>query len=257
MGEEVDDEETFPAYLQDFLDHRVLNGAVAGYDIDQMVLRAEMLVPLLRPELLILSFIGDDVRRSQERVLWGIEKPYFDVVGDKLELRKVPLLRPEVRPVDAFRRIAGYSFLVDVMMARLDLSGYWLDGQPREREAAHQDGGRVSCLLMERLAELGRTHDTKVLVVAQYTPLAWETDSTREFEMRDTARALQCADKNGLDTLDTGKAVETAMRADELGTYYTNAHMNGAGNQLIAQLIASKLHGAGLSKGNRLRPDGR
>jgi len=238
MGEEVADEETVPAHLQDLLDRRVLNGAVAGYGIDQMVMRAEMLVPVLRPDLLIVSFIGDDVRRSQERVLWGTEKPYFDVIGNTLTLRNVPVPQPEVRPIDAFRRIAGYSFAVDVLMARLDLLDYWLDGQPRQRKAAHEDGRRVSCLLMDRLAGLGRANDANVLVVAQYTPLAWQSDSTRQFEMQDTHLVLRCAEENGLATLDTGNAVEAAVRAKNIDAYYTDAHMNDAGNQLTAQLIA-------------------
>lgn len=241
MGEEVADEETFPAHLQDLLDRRVLNGGVAGYGIDQMVMRAEMLVPVLRPDLLIVSFIGDDVRRSQERVLWGIEAPYFDAVGDTLELRNVPVPRPEVRPIDAFRRIAGYSFAVDVTMARLDLLDYWLEGQPRHREAAHDDGRRVSCLLMGRLAELGRANGAKVLVVAQYTPLAWQSESTRQFEMQDTHLVLGCAEENGLATLDTGEATEAAVRDGGLDAYYADAHLNSDGNRLVAEQIAEHL----------------
>jgi hypothetical protein len=250
MGEEVADEETFPAHLQDLLDRRVLNGGVAGYGLDQVVLRAEMIVPLLRPGLLVVSFIADDVRRTQERILWGMEAPYFLVADDGLRLRNVPVPPSVAEPPDAFRQIAGYSFLADVLMTKLGLLDYWLHGQPRQRKAAHAEGARVSCLLMDRLSRLGDAHDMTILVVAQYTPLAWESASTRQFEMQDTDLVLQCAAKAGLETLDTGSAVEAAVRADNVDAYYAEAHMNSAGNRLTAELIAGHLLGRtkGLSR---------
>jgi hypothetical protein len=241
MGEEVADEETFPAHLQDLLDRRILNGGVAGYGLDQVLLRTEMIVPLVRPGLLVVSFIADDVRRTQERILWGIEAPYFEVVDDGLRLRNVPVPPSATGPLDAFRQIAGYSFLVDVAMTKLGLLDYWLRGQPRQRKAAHAEGGRVSCLLMDRLRRLGDAYDMAILVVAQYTPLAWESASTRQFEMKDTKSVLQCAANAGLQTLDTGDAVEAAVRADGLAAYYAEAHMNSAGNRLTAELIANHL----------------
>jgi hypothetical protein len=248
MGEEVSDEETFPAHLQDLLDRRVLNGAVAGYGIDQIVLRAEELVPTLRPGLLVVSFIGDDVRRTQERILWGIAKPYFEIVDSALHLRNVPVPPHVERPLDAFRRVGGYSFLVDKIMERLGLASYWLRGQPRHREAAHGEGDRVSCLLMGRLRQLGHAHDMRILMVAQYTPLAWTSESTRQFETRTTNALLKCAQRNGLETLDTAVDVETAVRTSGLDAYYADGHMDNAGNLLTAELIADRLVG-------RRRPD--
>jgi hypothetical protein len=241
MGEEVHDEETFPAHLQDLLDRPVLNGGVAGYGIDQMVLYAEQLVPALKPEQLVVSFIGDDVRRTQEHILWGIAKPYFKVVNGSLQLHNVPVPPHVERPLDAFRRIAGYSFLADVIMDRLDLEDYWLAGQPRQRLAAHAEGDKVSCLLMDRLSRLGRANNARILVVAQYTPLAWMSESTRQFETRTTKALLECARQNGLDTLDTSLEVETAVRRDGLDSYYVGGHMDNDGNRLTAQLIADEL----------------
>ncbi|TAJ90348.1 hypothetical protein [Reyranella sp.] len=241
MGEEVNDEETFPAHLQDMLDRRVLNGGVAGYGIDQVVLRAEALVPALKPGLLVVSFIGDNVRRAQERVLWGVEKPYFEVIEGGLELRNVPVPLHVVQPIDAFRRIAGHSFLVDLTMDRLGLADYWLAGQPRLRVAAHEQGDRVSCLLMERLRQLSLAHGLTILIVAQYTPLAWMNETTRQFEVQTTAAVLQCAEKSGLLILDTAAAFETAVRADGLDAYYVGGHKDDAGNRLTAKLITDRL----------------
>ncbi len=158
-----------------------------------------------------------------------------------LELRNVPVPLHVVQPMDAFRRIAGHSFLVDLTMDRLGLADYWLAGQPRLRVAAHEQGDRVSCLLMERLRQLSLAHGLTILVVAQYTPLAWMSETTRQFEIQTTAAVLQCAEKSGLLILDTAAAFETAVRADGLDAYYVGGHKDDAGNRLTAKLITDRL----------------
>ena len=172
MGEEVHDDETFPAHLQKILDQRVLNGGVLGYGIDQMVLRAEALVQGFRPRILVMSFIADDVRRVNWQMLWGINKPYFDIADGELVVRGVPVPPPidAMKPIDAVRAVLGYSFLADVSMRRLGLEDYWLRGYS---EKAHDNDEKVSCLLIDRLRQFGRTHGADVLLVAQYTPHAW------------------------------------------------------------------------------------
>ena len=44
FGDQVSDEETWPALLERALHHRVINGGVFGYGIDQVVIRAEQLM---------------------------------------------------------------------------------------------------------------------------------------------------------------------------------------------------------------------
>ena len=244
MGEEVADDETFPAHLEAILDRRVLNGGVLGYGIDQMVLRAEQLAASFRPDLLVVSFIAEDVRRVQKRILWGIDKPYFDVVDGALQLRNVPVPSPvaTMKPLDPVRRLLGYSFLIDVVMRRVGLNAYWLRGQPAHFEQVHDEGERVACLLMDRLRQLGETHGMRVLVVAQYTPRAWWLRaSTLRFETEITIDLLTCARTSGLETLDTRAAVEPAVRQRGVDRYYINRHMNDAGNRLTAELIARHL----------------
>ena len=243
MGEEVADDQTFPAHLQTILDRRVLNGGVLGYGIDQMVLRAAQLVPAFRPDLLVVSFIADDVRRTEMRVLWGVDVPYFDIVDGALQLRNVPVPPPvaAMEPLDPVRRVLGYSFLIDVVMRRVGMTSYWLKGQPGHFERAHDQGERVACLLMDRLWRLGQAHGARVLVVAQYTPHAWLRESTLLFEAQIIGKLLACARASGLETLDTHRGVEAAVRKGGIERYYINRHMNDAGNRLTADLIARKL----------------
>jgi hypothetical protein len=246
MGAAVTDDQSWPAHLERVLDRRVINAGVPGYGLDQIVLRAEALVPALHPEPLIVGFIADDVRRAEARILWGLEKPYFDVVNGTLVERNVPVKPPastasDAPPLDLVRRILGYSFMADVAMRRLGLMSYWRRGQPSQVVAAHDQGERVACLLMDRLGQLGQTSGVRITVVAQYSTQAWLGESFLREEARVIEGVLACARKSGLGTLDTRAAVEAAVRADGVWRYYAGTHMNDAGNRLTATELALHL----------------
>jgi hypothetical protein len=181
-------------------------------------------------------------------VMWGVPKPYFEMEGDGLALRNVPVPPPIDSSLDPVRAVLGYSFAVDVLMRRLGLDPWWLRGQPQHAEPAHDQGERVSCRLMERLWRLTEAFDVEVLVVAQYTPEAFERDSTLRFELGGTRLLLQCAREWGFATLDSWRPVEQAVQKDGLERYYFDRHMSDAGNRLTAELIARQLkQAAGLA----------
>ncbi|HEX2886155.1 hypothetical protein [Vineibacter terrae] len=252
MGQEVANDQTLSAHLERLLGRRVLNGGVSGYGLDQAVLRAETLVPTLRPDTLIVSFIADDVRRVERRILWGIDKPYFDVVDGKLVQRNVPVPPPAaaMQPLDPVRRVLGYSFLIHSAMIWLDLTHWWLRGQALHADAAHHKGIEVACLLMDRLRAMGHARKLRVLIVAQYTPHAWWSKLSNG-ESRVADQVLACGRAHGLEEIDTLPALETAVRTDGVKHYYARGgHMNDAGNRLIAELLARRLNGPATEPGS-------
>src|SRR5262245_12191482 len=91
MGPEVPDFETWPSRLQEVLNWRSINAGVGAYGLDQTVLLTEQLVRRLKPAIVVVGFIADDVRRTEMSRLWGREKPYFEPVGSELVLRNVPV----------------------------------------------------------------------------------------------------------------------------------------------------------------------
>ena len=156
FGDEVSDEETWPAQLEKITGLPVANGGVFGYGLDQIVLRAETLVPVYRPSQLVVSFIADDVDRNTLAQRTGTEKPYFDVVNSKLVLRNVPPSpnRPRIKQIGFLRTVLGYSYLADWSARRLGASAWWYAGGfPLLR--VDTDGPLVACLLMYRLKVLG------------------------------------------------------------------------------------------------------
>jgi len=246
FGDEVSDEETWPAQLEKTTGLPVANGGVFGYGLDQIVLRAETLVPVVRPLQLVVSFMFDDIYRNSLVQRTGVEKPYFDVVNSELVLRNVPPSpnRPRIAQIGFLRAILGYSYLADWSARRLRLSARWYAGSfPAAR--INTDGPLVACLLMSRLKALEVRAGIKTLVVAQYE------DPFSEEERRVTANLLECAQKADLATLDTRERLLAAYREtpSKFNKRYfgEGGHMSAAGNLLVAQLITEWIKGPALS----------
>lgn len=246
FGDEVSDEETWPAQLERITGLPVANGGVFGYGLDQIVLRAETLVPVYRPSQLVVSFIPDDVYRNTLAQRTGTEKPYFDVVNSKLVLRNVPPSpsRPRVKQIGFLRTVLGYSYLADWSARRLGASAWWYAGGFPLLQV-DTDGPLVACLLMYRLKVLEARTGIKTLVVAQYL------DLFSEKERQIAANLLKCAQKADLATLDTREQLLAAYQAgpSEYARYFVSAHMSAAGNLLIAQQIADWIAGHSFADG--------
>jgi GDSL-like Lipase/Acylhydrolase family len=243
-GNEVTDTETWPAHLQELTDERVLNGGVSGYGFDQTVLRAESAAAAIHPSVIVVSFIADDIRRTEMRRLWGAEKPYFDLYGDRLALRNVPVPpRPDPsHTLDFWRRTLGYSYLVEFTVERLGLQYGWFGNHIRVHPAG--TGERIACLLAGRLAKLQRTSGAAVLVVAQYDPYVWQNADFAAEQRRMSRGLLDCARQNQLGVLDTYDAVSAWTGKDGPRGLYGMWHMNDQGNRLTARLIAAALNKA-------------
>jgi hypothetical protein len=145
-GDSVNDDETWPAHLERLLGRPVGNGGVSGYGFDQMVLRAERLVAELRPVLVVVSFISDDVQRCENSYRYA-PKPFFRIEDGSLVLAGVPV--PDARPRDPWRWLR-WSRLANRVLGGLLGDRWWLPNTVRE----HDRGLEVTLLLVERLAAL-------------------------------------------------------------------------------------------------------
>jgi hypothetical protein len=239
-GDEVSDGETWPAHLQALTGRRVLNAGVSGYGFDQSVLRAEKLAAGRALSAIVVSFIADDVHRTEMSRLWGANKPYFDIAGGRLVLRNVPVPpRPDPRTtLSIWQRVLGYSYLVDFVLRRLDLLHDWFGDHIRVHDSG--DGERIACLLTGRLAELRRISGARVLLLAQYDPVVWQDATFAAEQRRLTDGVLRCGRQAGLEVLDTFDALAKSPDPRKL---YGLWHMNDRGNALIAASVAAALGG--------------
>lgn len=237
-GEEVDDEEAWPAQLQGLLDRPVINAGVIGYGLDQTVLRTEQAAARLRPAVAVVSFIPDDLLRNQFKRVWSEEKPYFVLHDGELELRNVPVPAPSAGcdSLPFWRRMLGWSVMVDGIVRRLGWQQEWYYEAVSILPAG--EGEKLACPLMQRLARIG----VPTLVVAQFGRDAWEPDETEAARQKLVAQhVLQCATQAGLATLDLFDTMQQAVRQRGIDALYRLEHHSGAGNRLVAQSIATEL----------------
>jgi hypothetical protein len=128
FGDQVSDNETWPAILERLLKKRVINAGVFGYGLDQSILRAGKLTDIYRPATLILGLIPDDINRCELSKQSAVEKPYFDIVDNRLMPKNVPVPRPSNKAVTGkFRHFLGYSYLIHKTMMK-GCQHYWLMG---------------------------------------------------------------------------------------------------------------------------------
>jgi hypothetical protein len=237
-GYAVGDDETWPAALERLSGRPVLNAGVRGYGLDQMVLRAERLVPELKPSTVVLAFIADDISRTALSVRDFRSKPYFVPDGEGLALRNVPVPEASFPPSMTWvLNLVGHSHLFDRIVTRLGLRPYWTGREI----GTGADPFVVSCRLMDRFAALAKREGARSLVVALPEQGVFFDAKAAAGQHEALTRVLGCATRAGLATLDTTPAFRRETVGRDIEAYYTMMHFTGRGAALAAREIAAAL----------------
>ena len=237
-GDEVNDDEAWPAYLQDLIGRKVVNAGVSGYAFDQMVLSTEQFVPKVKPLFVIASFTPGDIRRAEMKVAWNREKPYFTVEGGQLQLHNVPVPGKPGEPVrfPAAAEWLGRFALAELVAERLGVQRGWYFREVRGVPAG--TGATIACQLMSRLAALG----VPVVVVAQYSRnFLKENGLFGTADHRAVRKVLECAATAGLIPFDTADALKAAVEARGADAFYRTDHHSAEGNRMVADLVMLEL----------------
>lgn len=238
FGDEVADADTWPAHLERQLQtgsgwgYQVLNAGVSSYGIDQMVLRAEDLVPKYRPRLVILSFISANIGRTLQSVRHGVPKPYFEVRGGQLELRNVPAPAPVQHT--RYRKWILDRSATARMLGRVDpfarFFGTMADTQIDTSRSAHEIAG----LLFDRLLALGDAYGFHLLVALVPQAEGDEADAPTLALLR---RLNGTGDETVL-TVDGTEALRRRAGEQPLDGFYLDVHFSSAGNAWMAEALA-------------------
>jgi hypothetical protein len=243
-GSEVGDVQAWPAQLEREIGEAVVNAAVGGWGADQIVMRAEQLIPKLTPRTIIVSLLADDIVRDAYRVYGGLDKPYYEIKDGNLVQMNQPVVPRAIGPASTlgpFRRTLGYSYLADYTMSRLGIESWFAIAAQVQVPI---DIVGVSCLLLERLKHEADDKGTRLILLMQ-----WGGGGISQWQSRPyfTSDVLDCARQAGIQTVDTWDRLkqvnsEGEDKLKELyhtlqgGTVY--AHMSSAGNKLMADLVA-------------------
>lgn len=249
-GSEVSDNETWPAYLERALGEPVVNAGAGGYGSDQIILRAERLIPIISPRAVIVDFMVDDIIRAKFDIRGGAYKPYFLIKDGKLVHMNypVPIYQGRPRELGYLRAVLGYSHLVNWTMDRIGLAEWWLRDWNNLYKWADTDPSRVTCLLLDRLKKLGDEKEFRVILAIQYGSShirGWE----KRPEHADTV--LKCAANIDVDAIDFFEPIKEIFKTDpdRFCRLFVNhddqckilGHMSPEGNEFTARGIAAAL----------------
>ncbi len=246
-GSEVGDRWAWPAQLERLLDSPVVNGAAGGWAADQIVLRGEHLTPLIEPHTVILSFLADDILRSQFRVYGSANKPWFSIDADgSLVHHNNPVPEFSGKPSESTAPFVGYFYLPIWVMDRLGLGADWRRGIDSYIKA-DTDPVAVSCKLLERAKAYYAKQNIRLLFVLQY---GGHMNFENTPQLSYAAPVVACARELDIETVDTYPALLKAYQAGletfkNLYVMHDNdrvfGHMSAAGNALVAELVANQL----------------
>jgi hypothetical protein len=226
FGDEVDDDETWPAYLREELRRPILNGGVSAYGIDQAVLRAERLIPEWKPSLVILALVSGDVDRCEWSYFSGAWRPYFELENDRLVLCNQPVPTAP-RSVSTFRSLMGYSYLAHAVFRRVAPDWWYLN----RNKVEHDDGERVTSALIARLSRFAAENQTRLLIV-----ILCDSD----LDVAHVPAVLEAGRRHNVPILDLSQEIIQLARssADPAEVFRPKRHLTPQSNEWVANRIA-------------------
>ncbi|MCP4050640.1 MAG: hypothetical protein GY730_08050 [bacterium] len=235
FGDEVGDDQTFPAHLESILtSSKVLNGGVCAFGIDQIYLRAIELINTIPVSKVVFSFIPNDILRAEQDVRHRLNKPYFILDNNKLKLMPITVSEFSVYKKSSFKKIAGYSLLAHRIFLRF-FPDYWLNGMPLNNRKIHEDGPEITVRLINSLYKTCQEKNIDLLVVAL------SENNYSKINQDNISYVLQEVNKD-INRLNIFEDLESLIKTNpELHNSYFRGHMTPKGNLYVARKIASKL----------------
>jgi hypothetical protein len=247
-GPDVDDEETWPAQLEGMAGMPVLNAGVEGYATDQIVLRAEQLLPAVKPKTLILGLAAQDITRVGY-ASFGAPKPHFTLDKDELTYHAPDPVAVHDRAEPAWRirarEILGYSAVLDVVFSHL-APDYWRGKAGQQVfQKVETDPVGVTCALLGRLKQRADPDGVRLLLFMQH---GFQAVADKDAPGDEAKRVAACATAMSIEVVDEfaslrGIAVASRDALRDLYLEDDDGHrpMSPKGNRHAAELLAGAL----------------
>lgn len=228
FGDEVSNDETWPARLEEISNTRVLNGGVFGYGIDQSYLRMQALASKYQPDIIVFSFIPEDIYRCEFFERTSAPKPYFKLSEDNELVLMNDHIPPHIPPpknsLGTTRKVLGYSFLAHKLL-RKAFTESWL----QLGKKAHSKGTEVTCRIFEQLKHYAEKKKVKVFILVQYNKIISEKDLAIVDEV------ITCIDQHVLKLVDLRTPL-AELKEHDITRYESlfRGHMTKEGNDFVA-----------------------
>jgi hypothetical protein len=245
IGSEVNDDDAWPAQLETLIGQPVVNGAVGGFGADQIVLRAEEMLPVIKPKVLIVDLVQDNIATAGYSYA-GYPKPYFTVENGRLALQNVPVPPHQSRKdiFEPLKNVLSYSLMIDRIMATY-FPDAWYSSRTQNFTRANNDEVNVSCLLLQRLKKETDEAGVRLLITMQY---GGGTITNTSAPDGNVVLLDDCIGRMGIQHLDEFATLKELSRKnpEEFRSLYviTNGilgHKSRAGNLKVAKSVAEAL----------------
>ena len=250
-GWEVKDHESWPAVVEKLTSVPVVNAGIGGYGADQTILRAEQMLPIVKPKILLIGFHEIAITRAGHTA-FGAPKPYFTFDNGELRYHPATFVRPREKNTIAWRtaygirEALGYSAFADYLLSRIN-PNFW-HGDP-DRDLYQRSGADevdVTCALLQRLKSRADQDSIHVVLVLQYyATLILESDRPGPYSQAVAA----CARDIGIRVVDQFAPLHAIVAVGGpaiIRDYYwltdgVFGHMTAKGNEHVANLIFAAL----------------
>ena len=162
------DDQSWPAQLKQLTGWNVNNGGQGGYQADQIVLLAEQLLPLIRPQVIVVDLIpGTIIGTGYSSSGWP--KPYFTIENGELVAHNSPVPAGGTADRDGFdiKRFLGHVAVVNSFMAAF-FADFWFTAEGNSFVTVSTDEVGVTCRLLARLKQKTDAADVRLLLYLQY-----------------------------------------------------------------------------------------
>jgi len=233
FGIDTNDEETWP-YLLETKDPglNVINLGVGGYGIDQMDVTLQETVGVYHPDLVIIAFIGDDLRRTFLSFR-DYKKPRFVLDRGGVRLTNVPIGTPDAvtSEIESRRRWFDHSYTFGLLRGLTRVArGYTM---PPADKPLPTDAMELDTRLLDQMRDVSRRNGAEFLLVyLSYGEGLFDANLTEEGE----AFLRNYGEHAHVPTLDTRPAFLRQHRVD-----WVKGHYQGRENQVVSAAIYERI----------------
>jgi hypothetical protein len=245
-GSEVADRETWPAQLERLTGRIVQNAGQGGFSANQIILNAEKLMPILKPDTIAVDLLADNIL-GVAYSSYGWPKPYFTIEAGRLVAHNdpVPDVMTNAAEPSPIRDFLAKFAIVDRFMSTFFLD-YWLSSSRSIFTKTNVDPVEVTCLLLQRLKAKTDAAGIRLLLYLQYAGLHVIGQSRPPGH---AALVRECAQSAGLQVVDEYEALRSAAASgiEHLRARYviepggSTGHKSAAGNLEVAKLVEAAL----------------
>ncbi len=257
-GSGLYDNETWPAYLEKKINTPVYNAAVGGFGVDQIIMRAKMLIDVLEPKHVIIDMQNGTLQWSAYSSL-GYPKPYFRLQKNELVRYNFPVPKAtrkgylkETFSYDGFlgklyEKYLGYSFFAHKFMMTFFYDKWLYDNWNVNVLEKDIDIVQLNCALISNFHDFLNKKNILLTVVS--------IPSGQEFEREEKGHYLisveECLNEKNIKNIDffddlikdvkLGKIAPNLIWKDWGNPPRAIGHPEPTGNKYFSEKIANHL----------------